>query len=50
MLAFRKSFTVMQARLACPVVYQPSRLFANWEEKQRGEEKSYFSKKDAKLL
>ncbi len=49
MLAFKRSFALVQQRpqfFAMPA----QRAFATWEDKTRGEEKSYFSKKDAKLL
>jgi len=50
MQAFRRTFTMVQPRLTFAAAQQPTRFFANWEDKQRGEEKSYFSKQDAKLL
>ena len=49
MLAFKRSFTLVSQKpqfFAMPA----QRAFANWEDKRTGEEKSYFSKKDAKLL
>ena len=50
MLAFRRSFVLAQPRLAQPVIC--SRAFSqNWvDDSKKAQEKSYFSKQDAKLL
>lgn len=45
----RRSLMLAQPRLLAPAVSM--RAFSTkWQEKERGEEKSYFSKQDAKLL
>ena len=49
--AIKRSFTFVQPRMATMVtVNAPSRAFATLQEKEKAEEKAYFSKKDAKLL
>ena len=51
MLAFKRISTMVQpARLSCAVVQQPLRCFGKLEDIERGNEKSYFSKQDAKML
>ena len=49
MQAIRRTFTLAQPRLLQPSL--SVRAFSSkWQEKERGEEKSYFSKQDAKML
>ena len=52
MFALRRTFTSMaaQPRMAQALVATPYASFSNMEDKRKGEEKSYFSKQDAKLL
>ena len=50
MLALKRTFALAQPRFAAAVVQTPSASFTNFKDKERGEEKSYFSKQDAKLL
>lgn len=51
MFALRRSFTLAQPRAATALVSTNFASFSNSiKDKQKGEEKSYFSKQDAKLL
>lgn len=51
MFALRRTFTQAQPRAATALVSANSASFTiNMDDKRRGEEKSYFSKQDAKLL
>ena len=46
--AVKRSFLFVQPRMA--MAAPTARAMSTWENKQKGEEKSYFSKQDAKLL
>lgn len=49
MFALKRSFTMVKPNTAA-LVRTPVAFLSNFDDKRKGEEKSYFSKQDAKLL